>query len=313
MEDLDKPKVVMICGSTATGKSKLANALAREFSGEVVSADSMQIYQNLVIGTAAVTPQEADGVPQHLVGFLPPDQTFSVADYVKKSDACISNIIERGNLPIISGGTGLYLSAIQQGTIFSPEKPNTLLRKNLQDQLAKEGAQSMLDKLFLVDAEYAKTLHTSDEKRILRGLEQWELTGKTRAKRDAESKGEPKYNIYCIGLQYLQRESLYSKINTRVDIMVAEGLLDEAKDVFEHKDQYVTAAQSIGYKEYFPFFEGTDTLENCTEKLKQATRRYAKRQMTWFRSMPNIHWLEVEDPIDLQKKAYDQVKSFLFA
>lgn len=301
----------MICGPTASGKSKLANELAKQFNGEVVSADSMQIYEGLVIGTAAVTQEEAGGIEQHMVGFLSPNKTFSVAEYVKLAQQCIDSILQKGKVPIVCGGTGLYLSALQQGTIFTEEKPSAELRKELQRQWDELGAQAMLDKLKQVDAEYAKVLPIADEKRILRALEQWELTGKTRKQRDDDSKGEPKYNFYCICLTYSERETLYNKINMRVDKMVEDGLLQEAKWVFENQHEFKTAAQSIGYKEYFPYFEEEKNIDFCTEVLKQATRRYAKRQITWFRAMPDIHWVLVDDFETAQINVKKQVAEFL--
>ncbi|MDL2325243.1 tRNA (adenosine(37)-N6)-dimethylallyltransferase MiaA [Ruminococcaceae bacterium OttesenSCG-928-A16] len=309
LEDLAKTKIVVVCGPTATGKSGLANALCKRFGGQVVGADSMQIYKGLPIGTAAVTPKEAGGIPQHLVGFLPPEQSFSVANYITHAKAAINTIAAQGMLPVVSGGTGLYLSALTTGTVFTPQPPQPALRQQLQSQLQKLGAAAMLAQLAQVDPAHAATLNPADEKRILRGLEQWHLTGKTRLQRDEASRGEAPYNTLCIGLNYSSRQLLYAQINARVDAMLEQGLLEEAKQVYANQNQYKTAAQAIGYKEFFAYFDSTATLQACTEKLKQATRNYAKRQLTWFRAMPNIHWLMVDEE-GLEEKAAALVQNF---
>lgn len=310
MDDLDKTKIVVVCGPTATGKSRLANALCAQFGGQVVGADSMQIYKGLPVGTAAVTGEEAGGIPQHLVGFLPPEQQFSVAQYIALAKTTINAIAGQNALPVVCGGTGLYLSALVNGTIFTDEKPNPELRRQLEQEWSEAGPEGMLAKLAGVDAAYAATLSPADKKRILRGLEQWHLTGKTRKERDEASRGKAPYHALCIGLNYSSRELLYQKINERVDVMLRQGLLEEARRVYQNRLVYQTAAQAIGYKEFFPYFEGTATQAECADKLKQATRNYAKRQLTWFKRMPGIHWLMVDDAT-MPQQAAQLVQAFL--
>lgn len=309
MDALDKTKIVVVCGPTATGKSRLANFLCTRFGGQVVGADSMQVYAGLPVGTAAVTPEEENGIRHHLVGFLPPEQSFSVAEYVELAKGTIDEIALQGCLPVVCGGTGLYLSALVRGTVFTEEKVSPELRGKLQHELEQTSAEEMLRRLQKVDFAYAATLSAADERRILRALEQWELTGKTRAQRDQESHGEAPYNTFCIGLNYSTREKLYTQINHRVDIMLQNGLLEEAERVWQNKETYKTAAQAIGYKEFFAYFEQTATLQQCAEKLKQATRNYAKRQLTWFKAMPEIQWLAVDEP-DILEKTEALVKEF---
>lgn len=295
MEGLDKPKIVVVCGPTASGKTGLALHLSRRFNGEMIGADSMQIYEGLPVGTAAVTPREAGGVPQHLVGFLPPQRAFSVAEYVQMAGVAIQQVTASGHLPVVCGGTGLYIKSLVEGTLFAPQKTDEALRATLKRELAQKGPQHMLQCLAKVDAAHAATLSLADEKRVVRALEQFELTGQTYAQRAALSvPEEPPYNALCIGLTFTSREELYSRINKRVDEMLQNGLLQEAEWVYQNRARFTTAAQAIGYKEFFGYFEKTESLEFCTEKLKQATRNYAKRQLTWFRHMPHIKWIMAE-------------------
>lgn len=298
-----KTKVLVVCGPTATGKSSLALHLARRFGGELIAADSMQVYRGLVVGTAATTPQAAGEVPVHLTGFLPPEQPFSVADWVEKAAALIEGISARGRLPIVCGGTGLYIQSLVTGTRFEQDSRDDALRAELEAQWQAQGANAMLARLAALDPRRAETLHVKDKKRILRALEQSLLTGRTAAQRLAASRpAQPPYDSLLLGLRFEEREMLYNSINLRVDAMMAQGLLAEAQTVWENRARYQTAAQAIGYKEFFPYFEGTSELGACVDKLKQATRNYAKRQLTWFGGMTDIHWLEADDP-DLAAKA----------
>lgn len=298
MEGLAKKiKIVVVCGPTASGKTGLALHLSRIFGGEMVAADSMQVYRGLVVGTAAVTPQEAAGVPQHLTGFLPPQQGYSVAEYLPAANNAIGEIAQRKNLPIVCGGTGLYISSLVEGTRFSPSAAAPALRQKLQLQLEQQGGAQLLAQLAQVDPEHAATLHAKDHKRILRALEQWELTGQTNTQRKAASKPlQRPYQVLCLGLNLSSRQALYQKIEQRVDKMLQEGLLHEAKWVYDNRSRFKTAAQAIGYKEFFPYFTDEQTLEACVTQLKQATRNYAKRQLTWFKRMPEIHWIEADSP-----------------
>lgn len=313
MEGLDKTRIIVVCGPTASGKTALALQLCRAYNGEMVGADSMQIYSGLPIGTAAPTPQEAAGVPMHLVGFLPPEVPYSVAQYTAAANKAIAGIHRRGRLPVVCGGTGLYVQALVEGTRFVGDGANGELRARLDADLARYGAAHMLEMLREVDADCAETLHERDTKRILRALELWHTTKLTAAQRSALSKPEePPYNALCIALGFAQRSGLYSRIEQRVDAMLDAGIVSEAERVYQNRGRYATAAQAIGYKEFFPYFEGEATLEECTARLKQATRNYAKRQLTWLRRMPYLHWVEA-DVCDAAGAARRMVDDFMGA
>lgn len=292
----DKARLLVICGPTATGKTSLSVALAKQFDGEIVCADSMQIYKGLMIGTAQVTQAEMQGVPHHLVGFLPPDVRFSVADYVKMAQDAIADISARGKLPIVTGGTGLYIKSLVEGIAFTEQKTDFTVRNALQAQLEKDGIAPLYAQLLAIDPQYGNTIHPNNYGRVLRALELYQQTGNTMSQQLAASRpAQRPYADTIIGLQYSTREKLYAAINARVDTMMLQGLLEEAKQVFVHRECYHTAAQAIGYKELFPYFMQTDSLENCVEKLKQASRNYAKRQITWFARMENITWLMADE------------------
>ena len=286
----------MICGPTATGKTKLAVNLAKLLDGEVISADSMQIYQKLDIGTAKVTVQEMNSVPHHLVDIIEPDVSYSVADYVSQAKSTVSEICERGHYPLLCGGTGLYISSFINGVNFEVEKPDLHIRRKLQNELQLCGREAMYVRLKNIDPLYAETLHTNNTVRVLRAIELFEQTGKKMSEQIQNSLPlEKPYNTIVLYLTYRNRETLYNKIDSRVDEMVNSGILQEAKLVFDNRNSFLTAASAIGYKEFFPYFENTKTLDECTEKLKQATRRYAKRQMTWFRSIEEKHTICIDE------------------
>ena len=300
----DKVSILVLCGPTATGKTALAAALARRLGGEVVGADSMQVYRGLPIGTAAPTAGEMDGVPHHLIGFLDPAQPFSVADYVRLASACVADICARGRVPIVAGGTGLYLSSLVEGLRFAGEKAAPGLREELQQRLAREGIAPLYAELQQIDPAYAATLHPNNHGRVLRALELYRQTGRTMSWQLAHSRpAEHPYHALLYGLDFPQRSQLYARINARVDAMMDAGLLEEARGVYAHRGAYRTAAQAIGYKEFFPYFEGAAPLESCVEQLKQATRRYAKRQLTWFRRMAGLRWEQAADPAAAERIA----------
>lgn len=287
----DKVDLLAVCGPTASGKTALAVSLAKALDGEVVSADSMQIYRGLTVGTAAPAQEERQGVPHHLIGFVPPEEPFSVADYVAAASACIAEIAARGKVPIVAGGTGLYLSSLLEGIRFTGEKTDPAVRRALQEQLEREGIGPLFARLQAVDPAYAATLHPNNHGRVLRALELYQQMGKTMSQQLAASRpAEPPYHTLLIGLDFPDRAQLYARIEQRVDAMMAQGLLEEARLVWRRRAQYRTAAQAIGYKEFFPYFEADAPLEPCVDKLKQATRNYAKRQLTWFRRMAGIQW-----------------------
>ena len=298
-------------GPTATGKTALSVALARHFDGEIINADSMQIYRHLSIGTAKATPEERQGVPHHLLDFLEPEQPYSVAEFVRDASSCISQITGRNHLPLLVGGTGLYISSLLQGVTFAPEQTDPALRQTLQQQAETEGPQSLYARLQTVDPVYAQKVHPNNLTRVIRALELYESTGRKMSEQQQASRPqEAPYRALCICLTCRDRTELYRRIDLRVDDMMRRGLLHEAELVWQHRDTYKTAAQAIGYKEFFPYFEGGQSLPGCVEDLKRATRRYAKRQLTWFRHQSEAVWLYLEDGA-VEAKAIQQVEAFL--
>lgn len=290
------PKVVAIGGPTATGKTALSVALAQHFDGEVISADSMQIYHGLDVGTAKVTPQECQSVPHHLVDILDPETPFSVADFVSAADACIRSITAAGRLPLVVGGTGLYITSLLNGMDFAPEKGDPAIRQKLEQQAEAEGKEALYRELQAIDPEYAATVHPNNLPRVIRALELYRNTGRLMSEQRRQARrSEPPYRSLCLCLGYRDRDLLYRRIGERVDRMRDSGILDEARMVYDHRDTYRTAAQAIGYKEFFPYFDGTQSLDACLDRLKQASRNYAKRQLTWFRHQQDAVWLDVDD------------------
>ena len=306
-----KPRVVAIGGPTATGKTALSVALAKRFGGEIISADSMQIYQGLDVGTAKVTPEEMQGVPHHLVDILTPDKAFSVADFTAMAGKLEEEISARKKLPILVGGTGLYITSLLNGIGFTPEKVDPAIRQELQARLQAEGSQALYAELAAVDPGYAAKVHPNNTPRVIRALELYRATGrKMSAEREAARPAEKPYRSLCLCLTCRDRALLYQRIDTRCDRMMQSGILEEAKLVYDHRDTYRTAAQAIGYKEFFPYFEGTAGLTECTERLKQATRNYAKRQLTWFRRQNDAVWLYLDEE-DVTERACTLVRAFL--
>lgn len=290
------PKVVAIGGPTATGKTALSVALAQHFDGEVISADSMQIYRGLDVGTAKVPPQECQGVPHHLVDILDPETPFSVADFVSAADACIRSITTAGRLPLVVGGTGLYITSLLNGMDFAPEKGDPAIRQKLEQQAEAKGKEALYRELQAIDPEYAATVHPNNLPRVIRALELYRNTGRLMSEQRRQARrSEPPYRSLCLCLGYRDRALLYRRIDERVDRMWDSGILDEARVVYDHRDTYRTAAQAIGYKEFFPYFDGTQSLDACLDRLKQASRNYAKRQLTWFRHQQDAVWLDVDD------------------
>lgn len=296
MADFSKPRVVAVGGPTASGKTALSVALAKAFDGEIINADSMQIYKNLDVGTAKPTTQEQQGIPHHLLGFLPPETPFSVADFTAAADPLVREISAHGKLPLVVGGTGLYITSLLNGVTFAPEKLDPTIRARLQAQAEAEGGAALYAKLQAVDPDYAAQVHPNNLPRVIRALELFEATGRKMSEERVNARAaEPPYRALCLCLTCRDRAALYDRIGCRVDLMVENGVLDEARQVYDHRDSYRTAAQAIGYKEFFPYFEGTASLDDCTERLKQATRNYAKRQLTWFRRQNDAVWLYLDE------------------
>ena len=282
---MNKKKIIAVVGPTASGKSALALELARQYNGEIVSCDSMQIYKRMSIGTAKPTADELSSVRHHLIDVVEPTENFSCEDYVRMASAAIDDICARGKLPIVCGGTGLYLDALLRGGVSAPSIDTSAIRAELCARAEAEGIDGIYAELSRVDPESAKAIHPNNEKRVIRALEIYLATGRTKTELDRESKGfESPYDATVAYLTFESRDLLYERIDRRVDMMIDEGLRDETRalmseGVFELNR---TAAQAIGYKELFGFLEGRESLENALESLKRSTRRYAKRQITWF-------------------------------
>lgn len=311
MADLSKPRVVAVGGPTASGKTALSVALARAFDGEIINADSMQIYKNLDVGTAKPSAEERQGIPHYLLDFLSPETPYSVADFTAAADPLIRDITARGRLPLVVGGTGLYITSLLSGMAFAPEKTDPAIRARLQARADTEGGAALYAELQRVDPDYASQVHPNNLPRVIRALELFEATGRRMSDQRREARpAEAPYHALCLCLTCRDRAVLYSRIDRRVDEMVENGVLDEARQVYDHRDAYRTAAQAIGYKEFFPYFEGTANLTECTERLKQATRNYAKRQLTWFRRQNDAVWLYLDEE-DVTEHACTLVRAFL--
>ena len=307
----DRPRVVAIGGPTATGKTALSVALARQFNGEVINADSMQVYRGLSVGTAKATEEERAGVCHHLLDFLNPEEPYSVAEFVEMAAGLIPQITGRGHLPLVVGGTGLYITSLLHGIAFAPQRSDPELREELQQEAEEQGAQALYERLRQIDPEYAAKVHPNNLPRVIRALEVFRLTGRKMSEEQRQSRPEtPPYRSLCLCLTYRDRAELYRRIDLRVDKMLERGILEEAETVWLHKAEYRTAAQAIGYKEFFPYFEGTQSLAACTAALKQATRRYAKRQLTWFRHQNDARWLYVDEE-DAFGHAAELIQDFL--
>lgn len=288
-------KLISVVGPTASGKTALAVELAKKYNGEIISADSMQIYKGMNIATAKPDEQEKQGIPHWLTDFLPSDKTYSVADFVSDAASCIEDIVSRGKMPIIAGGTGLYVDSLLNGISFEKQERNEEISNELFALYEQNGVDYLLDMLAEFDSESAENLKEQrNVKRIIRAIEFYKTSGITISEhnRNSKLKGSP-YNPIKIGLKFEDRQKLYDRINLRVDIMLEKGLVDEAKQVLSN-DLSSTSKMAIGYKELIPYFSGERSLEECTEILKRETRRYAKRQLTWFNRDKDINWILVD-------------------
>lgn len=304
-------KAVFIVGPTASGKTKLSIQLAKHFGGEIISADSMQIYKGIHIASAAPDEDEKSGVPHHLLEFLELSEEYSVADYVLRARACIKEIASRGNLPVIVGGTGLYISSLLDNTEFMEQETDRGLRKSLEARFDAVGGEKMLEELGTFDKETALRLHPNNRRRIIRAFEVYEQTGKTITEQnEASHRNDSFIDPLVIGISYRDREKLYERINLRVDLMLKNGLLEEARKTFEASNGK-GAFQAIGHKELYSFFEGNVTLDEATELLKQQTRRYAKRQLTWFRRDSRINWIFADECKNVTERALELTQKFL--
>ena len=285
--------LIVVVGPTASGKTALAIVLAKAVNGEIVSADSMQIYEGMDIATAKPLPEELAAVPHHLIGFVPVETPFSVADYAVLARTAINEIMNRGKTPILCGGTGLYVKAIIDNVQYSETIPSDeLLRERLRLFAEQNGNDALWKRLEMIDPETARRIHPNNVGRVIRAIEVMEVSGRSIREHEADSRREPcPYHVIELGLRYQDREKLYRRINQRVDKMVEMGLPEEVKTARE-KGLTATAAQAIGCKELYGWLDGDETLAEALERLKQSTRRYAKRQLTWFGADRRVHWIE---------------------
>lgn len=309
-----QPSIVCVAGPTASGKTQLAVALAKKLHGEVVSCDSMQVYRHMNIGTAKPTREEMDGIPHHMLDVAEPEEAFSAGRYVEQADPIVQDILARGKTCILCGGTGLYMDSLMAGRTFAPI-PQTGRREALEQLAAAEGIEAVLQRLRQVDPESADRLHPSDQRRIIRALEVYEETGTTITAHNEETKKQPpRYQGLWLGLDFEDRAELYARIDLRVEKMMAEGLPGEIEMLLRRGvPQGATSLQAIGYKEPLAAFRGEMTMEQAVEKIKQESRRYAKRQLTWFRRNEKIHWLYRRGdtpPEDLLAQAVDLWTNF---
>ena len=297
MENAQKPRILAVVGPTAVGKSALALSLAKELDGEILSCDSMQIYKGMDIGTAKPTKEEQNAAPHHLIDLVSPEQPYSCFSYLQDAKKVADDLASRSLLPIFCGGTGLYLDRFLHGGL-DEETVDPALRERLKREAEELGDHAMYERLMTLDPEAAKATHENNRKRVLRALEICESRGMTKTELDEKTKEAPSpYFATVLGLRYTDRALLYQKIDRRVDEMISAGLLEETEALMKQGvfEVNATAAQAIGYKELFPYLRGEESLESATEKLKQATRRYAKRQMTWFSAKPYVKWINVDD------------------
>ena len=292
-------EMLCIVGPTATGKTRLSVALAQRLGAEIVSCDSMQLYRGMDVGTAKPTAQEMGGVPHHMIDCLDPREEFSVSRYVELADRCVQDILARGKPVIVVGGTGLYVDSLVAGREFAPF-PQTGRREALTARAEKEGIEPLMQELRAVDPEAAESIHPSNQKRVIRALEVYLETGKTITQHNRETRSRPpKYRPVWIGLDYVNRSALYARIDARVDEMFAQGLVDEVRRLLEGGvPERATSMQAIGYKELTAFLRGEGTEDAAREQIKLASRRYAKRQRTWFRRNPAVHWIDMPDTPD---------------
>lgn len=304
---MEKTKIICVVGATASGKTDLAVKLAKAVDGEIISADSMQVYKNMPIATAVATKKEQDGVPHHLVEFLSTDETFSVADFVELAKGKIAEIASRGKVPIVAGGTGLFVDSLVKNITFSEVGSNEKIRT----ELAEKSNEELFEKLKELDPNAAADIHPNNRKRVIRALELC-MSGTSKTEQNENSMlSDSPYDALYIGIGYKDRQNLYDRINKRVDLMLEAGLENEARQMLGK--QGLTARQAIGHKELQPYINGDITLDEAAENLKRETRRYAKRQLTWFRRNENINWLYADEMSrdELVKKAVDLAQKHL--
>lgn len=294
-----KPKVVVIVGPTASGKTALSIELAKRINGEIISSDSMQIYKDMDIGTAKVTNEEMQGIKHYLVDFVRPDCRYTVSDFKKDSENAIKEILSKGKIPIVVGGTGLYVNSLIYGIEYQDMKFDEEYRNELMKIAETEdGLKKIYEQAKNIDPEATDKISSNDKKRIIRILEIYKATGKTKTEQEIISRqNEVEYDFKVFGIT-MERSKLYERINLRVDIMLKQGLENEVKNLISKYSEFPTAMQGLGYKEIVEFFDGKISREEMIEKIKQESRRYAKRQLTWFRKNKEAIWLDAENGIN---------------
>lgn len=295
---MEKPKVIVICGPTASGKTALSIELAKKINGEIVSSDSMQIYKDMNIGSAKVTNEEMQGIKHYMIDYVSPDERFSVADYKTNAKNAIEEIIKKGKTPIVVGGTGLYIDALIYEIEYKDIKIDENYRKELQEIEKNQGLEVLYKKALEIDPKAMEKISQNDSKRIMRVLEIYKATGKNKTEQEAESRLKEIPYDYKVFALTMDRDKLYVRINKRVDIMIENGLIDEVKKLLEKYSEFPTAMQGLGYKEVRDYLQEKITKDEMIEKIKQESRRYAKRQLTWFRKNKQTIWLNSLEKID---------------
>lgn len=311
---MKKTKIIMLVGPTAVGKTDLSIKMAKKFNGEIISGDSMQIYRGLDIGTAKVSEKEAAGVPHHLIDIVTIDESYSVSDFQKMARETIAEITEKGKIPLVVGGTGLYIEALLYDLHLGgnqAKEADPLFRQEMEEQASKLGNHAVWSQLNEIDPTAAKAIHENNLKRVIRALEVFHLTGIPFSKQQEQPKREAYYDALVIGLT-TDRDILYQRINQRVDLMIRAGLLEEAQWLKEQVASNGQATLGIGYKELFPYLDGELSLEAATNQIKQNSRRYAKRQLTWFRNrMEFIRWYDLVQHPETEEQLFEEVTTFL--
>ena len=294
---MQKDKVIVICGPTASGKTALSIELAKKVNGEIISCDSMQIYKDMNIGTAKPTIEEMQGIKHYLLDFVSPNERYSVADFKKDAKNAIKEILSKGKVPIIVGGTGLYLDSLIYEIEYQNIEFDENYRKELEQEVEEKGLEELYEQAKKIDPVAIEKISKNDKKRILRILEIYNATGKNKTEQEIESRKnevEYDYKVYAISWD---REELYARINKRVDLMIEQGLIDEVKNILQKYEQFPTAMQGLGYKEVVDYLKGNCTKQEMIEKIKMETRRYAKRQMTWYRKNKQTIWIQGNNSI----------------
>ena len=294
---MEKEKVIVICGPTASGKTALSIELAKKINGEIVSCDSMQIYKEMNIGTAKPTKEEMQGIKHYMIDIISPDERYSVADYKKQAKEAIKEILSKGKVPIVVGGTGLYVDSLIYEIDYPEIEFDEKYREELDQEVKERGLEALYEKAKEIDEEAIKKISSNDKKRILRILEIYHATGKNKTEQEKESRKTPVEFDYKVFALNMDREKLYDRINKRVDIMIENGLIEEVENIYKKYNKFPTAMQGLGYKEVVQYLEKRLTKEEMIEKIKQETRKFAKRQLTWFRKNKETIWLNADDTI----------------